>query len=145
MRKEFIFAIIFGITLGLILTFGIWRANSALKSSAPKEQTDNSTTPNKEESSENNGLTIIRPGEDDVVTSSPITISGITKANSTLIISAEEEDYIVKTSQDGSFEEEIDLVGGVNEILFAFEDKQAPQTKSLRVIYSSEFEESALE
>lgn len=146
MRKEFLIAIISGITIGVIVAFGIWRVNSALKSeeiSVPKNESEieNDITPTNGQQ-----LTIIRPEEDDVITSTPVQISGISKANITLIVSGEKEDYIIETANDGSFELEVDLVGGVNEILFAHsEDNKAMQTKSLRLIYSSEFEKEVSE
>ncbi len=35
MRKEVLVAIIIGFGLGLVITFGIWTANKALKTAAP--------------------------------------------------------------------------------------------------------------
>jgi hypothetical protein len=142
MRKEFLIAIVSGITIGIVIAFGIWRANSAInstntKSSPTETETSNQTQKNPEGSSE---LIIAHPEENDIITSSPLVVSGITKPNTLLVISGEKNDYVTKSSADGSFEEEIDLIGGVNEILFAQSDSgNVSLTKSLRVVYSTEF------
>ena len=144
MRKEFIIAIISGITIGIIVAFGIWRANTALKSENSLSLPEANPTQNTEKSPDGDQMTIMSPEEDDVITASPIKVSGITNPNITLAISAEQKDYIIKTSEDGSFEQEIDLVGGVNEILIAQSGEgNITQLKSLRVVYSSEFEKEA--
>ena len=140
MRKEFIIAIISGITIGVVVAFGIWRANSALKSE--NSQVAKEETPNPQENLSPDGvqLTIIKPEENDVITSSPVRVSGITKPQSIIIISAEQDDYIIRSGEDGSFEQDVNLTGGVNEILFALSDNgDSTQTRMLRIIYSTEF------
>ena len=135
-------AIITGISIGLLVAFGIWRANSALNSDRPNPKNTEQTINQTETLSNGNAqLTIIEPEENDIVTSSPVKVAGISRPNITLVISGENNDFVVKTAEDGSFEQDIDLIGGVNEIIFAHpENSGAAQTKSLRVIYSTEFE-----
>ena len=140
MRKEFLIAIISGVAIGLIVAFGIWRANTAFKpeNSVSSEKL---SSENKESNPEITQLAVIRPEKDDVITVSPVKVSGITKPQTTLLISGESKDYILKSNEDGSFEQEVELVGGVNEILLATDDVNFKETKSLRVIFSTEFGE----
>jgi hypothetical protein len=146
MRKELIIAIISGIIIGVIVAFGFWRANSALKPESTTSSQDNPTTESKDKPLEQTQITLAQPEEDDVITQSPVLVSGIAKPDTTLIISSENEDYIVTTSSDGSFEQEVELVGGVNDILFAYSDNEnSVQNKNLRIIYSTEFEEETSE
>jgi hypothetical protein len=146
MRKEFIIAIISGITIGIVVAFGIWRANTALKSENSSPIEENVAAQNQMVPTDSAQLTIIRPEEDDVVTSSPVKVSGITKPETTLVVSGEQRDYIIKSNEDGSFEVEVDLLGGVNEILFAHQENgNSAQIKSLRIIYSTEFEKEVSE
>ena len=147
MRKEFLIAIISGVAIGVAIAFGIWRANSAFNSNettttnSPTSKTQNST-PN----AETGQLTIAEPEENDVITKSSVKITGITKSNTTLVISGEEEDYVVKSESDGSFEQEVDLKAGVNEIILAHPaNGDAAQTKSLILVYSSEFQKELTE
>jgi len=142
MRKEIILVIIFGTLFGLIMAFGIWRANSALKST--KEATSNGQNIRVEEnitsSVENPGLVIAKPENDDVLTESNTIITGITKPANTVIISSETEDYIIHSNESGTFEQKIDLVGGINNILIYSYDNEGLSTDTkLRLIYSKEF------
>ena len=146
MRKEFIIAIVSGITIGVVVAFGVWRANSALiseNSTLSQKSTENQSERGSPADAQ---LTILKPEENDVVTSSPVKISGFTKPQTVLIISGEQNDYIVRSGADGIFEADIDLAGGVNDIIFAHpENGDAVQTKTLRIVYSTEFEKEESE
>ena len=146
MRKESIIAIVSGITIGVLVAFGIWRANSALISESSTASQTNTENQSERESSAEAQLTIMKPEENDVITSSPVKISGFTKPLTVLIISGEQNDYIVKSGEDGIFEIDVDLVGGVNDIIFAHpENGDAIQAKTLRIVYSTEFEKEESE
>ena len=88
MRKEVLFAILAGGIFGLIIAFGIWRLNKTI---GPKEDvtTEASPTPSQV------GITIAKPNEKQVVTESSVEISGITKPNSSVVITGEDEDVII--------------------------------------------------
>jgi len=134
MRKEILFAILAGALFGLIIAFGIWRLNSTL---APSDQssTEASPTPSTEF-----GITIAKPEKYQVLTESPFTISGITKGNAWVVISGEEEDSVIQADTDGSFEAEIELTGGANQIIIsAFDESGAMVEENLILVYSTEF------
>jgi hypothetical protein len=136
MRKEFIYAIIIGGILGLIVAFGVWRVNSAL---SPDKSLD-SITNDQDGQNKNSVISIAEPGANAVITSSPVKLVGISKAGSSVIISGEEADYLVSPDNKGAFTVEVDLVGGVNQITAAVIDNKGNVNKeSLLVIYSSEF------
>jgi hypothetical protein len=147
MRKEFIIAIISGITIGVVIAFGIWRANTAINTTKSISNSDSGKSNQIQPIPENNvQLTIAQPEENDVIASSPVTLSGITEPDTVIVISGEQKDYIVKSSESGSFEQEVALISGVNEILFAYrENGDTALTKSLRVVYSTEFKEEESE
>lgn len=140
MRKEVLAAIITGIVLGVVVAFGIWRANVAFQPTTQGVQTE-SQSPTPKEESENSGITIAKPEQNQVVSESPILVSGITKANSWVVISTDDKDYVLKTQANGEFEQEVDLVGGVNQIVFsAFSQQGEKSSSSLLLVYSTEFE-----
>lgn len=146
MRKELIIAIISGIAIGVIVAFGFWRANSAMQTDTTPSQQETASAERADEIFEQVQLTLSQPEENDVITQSPVKLTGIAKPDTILIISSENEDYIVTTEPDGSFEQEVDLVGGVNDILLAYSNNaNAQQNTSLRVVYSTEFEENTSE
>ena len=136
MRKEIIFAILAGITFGLIIAFGVWRANVALRpDGANTTETDNVS----EVVQADFGITVAKPQDYQVVTTSPTILTGITKPGVWIIASTEEEDYMTTTDEDGEFEIEIDVVGGVNEIIITAFDKDGSETEErLTLVYSSE-------
>ena len=138
MRKEVLFAILSGIILGLILAFGIWRANVALRSKTVGNQVSNSSQTQKDES--NIGLTLASPENFQVVTEGTISISGITKPNIWVGISSDVDDFLIKTDNDGGFSQKISLAEGVNEVLItAFDEKTSPISSKLYLTFSSEF------
>lgn len=137
MRKELLFAIIAGLILGLIIAFGIWRVNKTMTpSNGSQSQTSNaSPTPNAGFS-----ITLANVEDLDVITVSPFKISGITKPNIKIAISAEEKDYILDSQKDGSFEKEVALIAGLNEIVIkAFDQNGESAELKLKVVFSSEF------
>lgn len=136
MRKEILFAIFAGAIFGLIIAFGVWRANIALKpSTGTSTTTESPETPTAEF-----GITIAKPLDTQVLTERTTIVSGITKANAWVAISTEDEDYIVEADEEGSFEQEVDLVGGVNEIIItAFDEEGASIEEKITIVFSSEF------
>jgi len=142
MRKEILIAIIAGIAFGLVIAFGVWRVNSALE---PNKEVSQSSP---ETSNENIGLeknskstiSLVTPNENDVVGETPVVLSGIAKVNSKIIISAEKEDYIIETDEKGGFEQEVDLIGGINQIILqAFDENETSVKKELTIVFSTEF------
>lgn len=142
MRKEILAVIIAGAFLGILVAFGIWRANNALKANITTNS--NSVLTNKVSPSPvpNNGfpLTIAKPEQSDVVVEEKVVISGITKPSSWVIISDENEDYQVSSNNSGEFQQEIKLEGGVNQILVKAISENGEHTqRELGIVYSSEF------
>jgi hypothetical protein len=144
MRKEIIFAILAGAIFGLVIAFGIWKANSSMKSKndSEKEVVDVTDMNNPNEMSGDFSITLIKPEANTVVSTSSTTVSGITKPDVWLVISAEEDDYIVKTGNDGSFEEEVDLIAGANEIVVTAieEDTNNSVYDKFLVVYSTKLD-----
>lgn len=138
MRKEVIFAILAGLVFGLIIAFGVWRANVALRPG------DDSTTQESPPPSQTDfGITIAKPQELQVVTTSPTVLSGVTKPNVMVVISAEDEDYTVTADENGEFEIDVDVAGGVNEIIIvAFDENGDTVEEKFVLVYSTELEEN---
>ncbi len=138
MRKEIIFAIIAGIVFGLIVALGIWRANSALEKKPAI--TESKTTEEKPQKASQRGLTLLHPDQNDVFTTSPITVNGITSPNTWVALSAERTQYTVLSNNVGEFEAEVELEAGLNRILVtSFIEDQKPQELTVQVVYSTEF------
>lgn len=137
MRKEILFAILAGVTFGLIIAFGVWRANVALRPDGVKTTAPEDTS---KTAQADFGITIAKPQDYQVITTSPAVLTGISKPNVWIVISAEEEDYVAKTDERGEFEIEVDVIGGVNEVIItAFDTDGAETQEKLILVYSSEF------
>lgn len=142
MRKEVLWAIVAGITFGLVIAFGVVRINSSIK---PKgEITESSPTPAPD--MKEFKITLDKPENEDVVTSDSVSVSGITKPQITITISAEEKDYILTSDSKGFFEKEVDLTSGVNQIILTAFDPDligagSQSKEKVLIIYSSAFEE----
>ena len=138
MRKEVLWAIVAGIVFGLIIAFGAWRINSTFKSNNAKLEP--SPTSKSGQVSEFK-ISLNKPENEDVVTDSTTRVSGITKALTWVTISGEDGDYIIQADEKGNFDEEVDLVAGVNQIkLTAFDPTGAQSIEKVLVVYSSSFE-----
>ncbi len=138
MRKEVVFAIFAGCTLGLIIAFGAWRANIALSTKGNSNNIDKpkaTILPTGELR-----VVIAKPSEQEVLTSSPVVISGITTNKAQILVSGEDSDTFDVASSSGSFDTSIDLVGGINQIkVFAFNDSNQITNANLLLVYSSSF------
>lgn len=139
MRKEVLLAILIGATLGGLVAFGVWRANLSLnKVVSPSSQSqpvaNNPQTPPE-------GLSVAEPEEGTISSKEKVMIKGSAKPGSIIAILAGLENVILEAKADGTFEAEVKLEGGVNEIkVSAFDTEGKESTQTLIVVYSTEFE-----
>lgn len=126
MRKEVIYAILAGISIGLFVAFGTWKMTKMIRKtpsiSAKK------ATPNPQNIST---LTIDNLKNFDILTNNP-KINGLTSPNTDIIVSTQEKDYYTKSNNEGLFEIEFDLPAGISEIKI--------NEQKLILVYSEEFE-----
>ena len=138
MRRELVWAIVIGISFGLIIAFGVWRINSSLnksKSGFPQ------ATPDSQNPQTEFKITLNTPGENSVVTDTPVTVSGITKPLTWVVVSGESGDYILQSDEKGIFSQEVELTPGVNRIkITAFDPKGSQSLQKVLVVYSSVFQ-----
>lgn len=127
MRKEVLFAIVAGVSIGLIIAFGTWRATQLFKKTNNSIVDVKKSIPNQN----NISLSISNLNPFDIVTEKPFKLSGITKPNSWVVVSTTEEDYFEKSKEDGSFEIEVELPSGLSEIKI--------NSLKIPVVFSTEF------
>lgn len=137
MRKETAWAIGIGIIFGLILAFGLWKINLSVKN-PPTTKNVNIASPSPTVTQKPNvKIQIEIPKNGDVISNNTITISGIVTPNSKIVISGEEMDYLVNASESGKFQEEVDLISGINQIsVTSFIDDKIDASNVL-VVYST--------
>lgn len=126
MRKEVLFAIIAGISIGLIIAFGAWRV-SKLINKKPNTQTTQKTPP----PNQNLSLSVSNLDDYYIITENPYTIKGLSTPKDPIIVSTIEEDYFTTTNEDGTFEIEVEFPAGLSEVKI--------NEKKILVIFSTEF------
>lgn len=113
MRKEVLFAVIFGIILGGIILFGIYLANNSATNHPGTKDTPTaevtSTPPTNKKT-----LEIISPQNHSVLTDKTITLSGKASPGTNLAIITESDDLIIESGPEGTFSAQINLIPGEN-------------------------------
>lgn len=143
MRKEVFLAIIFGFGLGLVITFGAWSANKALKIQQEK-QTSNTVAfnePTSEKIPESSALTltVLKPENESIIKTEKTVVSGSTLPNLTVVILWEKSEIITKADNEGNFDIEITLIPGINEITVkAFSENGDEISKTVSTVFSTE-------
>lgn len=136
MKKEVLIAILIGFGLGLIITFGIWTANKAIKETPSEEVVPPPTVEISPVPAFS--LTINQPEDNSLSENEKITVSGSTAANAVVVILYQEGEKILEADKEGNFETEISLVGGANEIKVSAYDSEGSETsQTLTVVYST--------
>jgi hypothetical protein len=140
MKKEIIIAIIIGFALGLLITFGIWTANKAIKNkpTTPAEETDLITPTEPTPAATEFSLTIISPEDDSLINTNKVELKGSTVANALIVIAEENGEKIIEADEEGSFATELVLIAGTNEIkITAFNSEGDEVSKTLSLVYST--------
>src|SRR3990170_8752102 len=140
MRKEVLFAIVAGVIFGIVLTFGIWRANSSIKVKENSQEVSPTPTPSPSQPIGTLVVSLARPENLDVITQSPVEMTGITQASAWVVISAEAKDYYLKADAAGAFGELVELTAGINQIkITAIEENGERDEELINLVYSTEF------
>ncbi len=115
MTKEMVLAIVIGLTVGLLLTYGFYRARVMVIGpvSTPTTQSSNSPLPSP---SAVGTLVLINPEDEAVLTEKTLTIAGTTLANAQVVIFVNNEESLTTADTSGNFSTERQLVSGSNVI-----------------------------
>ncbi len=136
MRKEVIYAILAGISIGLVAAFGTWRVSKIVKvTPAPVIKKE---TPKPQPFFD---LSVTNLKNFDVISEDP-TITGKGTPNTEIIISTLEKDYITKTNTDGLFSIQISLPSGISEVKLS--DTATLSTQKITLIYSNDVENGSV-
>lgn len=123
----------------MVVAFGIWKANSALRSRESETITETKEPKTGEVAGvEKLELSLIKPTEKQVAVITPITVEGISSVAEYIVITGEESDMVIKPNEKGEFLTEINLSGGINEILVTALTKEETVNKLVTVIYTTQ-------
>jgi len=137
MKKEVLVAILAGFALGLIITFGFYRASRSLKQKFP----DATPAPTQTETpSSSQTLTIKEPTNEAVVATDSIVVTGTTSPNSLVAIVATADAAAAAADELGNFAADIELDAGINDLIIqAFSTSGEAAQEELTVVFSTQF------
>lgn len=139
MKKEVLIAVVLGIIVGLVITFGMYTANTALQRKAQQIK-DATPTPTPTSTSQNGQYSsiIIYGPEDNLLTDKDkVQLSGSTDPNATVVIFVNDKETITSADGKGNFSAELSLVGGSNIITTIATDLSGKQNQDQRTVVFS--------
>lgn len=141
MQKEIFWAILVGFLIGLAITFGLWRANEAVRTSAESSPAKispetNETTLSPEKT--NPALVILSPSDNFLSRESKVTLKGSYQPQAQIVVLSEKSEKVIKTDEKGNFETEVLLITGENVIeINGFTVNGDEDKKTITVVYST--------
>lgn len=140
MRKEILLAVFIGITLGLMITFGIYqnRENSKTGQNSDTDQLINSPTSTESATLQDPQLVINSPEEELLTSEEELIVSGSANPNSFVVILINDAETISSTDQAGNFSVKVKLELGGNLIEIISLDEDGKQiSKQRTVVYEA--------
>jgi len=110
MHKEVVLAILLGLGLGLVITYGVYRSRTA--PTATQNEVITSTDPTASDS--DSKITIFSPENESVQSTQSVTVTGSTDPGSFVVILVGEVDFITTADESGNFSIEAELKEGSN-------------------------------
>ena len=137
MKKEVFLAILLGLSLGLIITYGFYRArNSALIKQTDLLTASPSVSPS---TTPNSDLIIFSPTDESIVDTADITVAGTTTAQNLMVIFVNQIEYLTSADQTGTFSQKVKLENGSNVITVISLDEDGGQvSQELIVIFTTQ-------
>ena len=141
MKKEVLISIIIGVTIGLVVTFFVYKTQFAGKeTNAPiiSPLSENKTPEVTPTPFATQTLSLISPIDQSISTESKTTVSGVTTPASWVVILGEKGEKVIQADGKGNFGTDLLLTAGENEIqIKAVSDKGEEVVKIVTVVYST--------
>ena len=140
MKKEVLIAVVSGLVLGLIITFGVYTTNRSLEQQRQKKASEQETSnqPATSSSTVNKKLSIISHENYDLVNQSEIILTGIAWPGAVIAIITEADEFLILGDDQGNFTINLKLIKGFNEIkVIATDETKETQQQDLVITYST--------
>ena len=137
MKKEVFLAVLIGLTVGLIITYGIYRSQTINTT----QQVNNLTGSPQPSASIQDDTTLIvhSPQDESLVSEAKTTIAGSTTPQSFVAIFINNREFLTTADGSGNFSISSDLESGSNIITVTALDENGHKTmKELSVVYSTQ-------
>ncbi len=137
MKKEILLAVVVGLSLGLILVYGFYRAKKSDQELADQAATINQTPQPSE--SPLSTLVIHSPEDEIIVAEAGLAVTGTTLPQAFVVIIVNDQEYITSADDSGNFSVNVELEAGSNVIAIHSLDEDGQATNQERtVIFSTQ-------
>ncbi len=140
MKKEVLVAIFVGLSMGLIITFGVYRVKSSITEKPTAEfiqdnqETEATATPTV--------LALHSPDDGTIQLEKELTVTGTTIANSFVVVFVNDSDSVSTSDESGNFTIKVTLDDGVNIIrVHVIDENSSSVVEERLVVVSDAFEE----
>lgn len=135
MKKEVLLAIIVGFSLGLVITYGIYRAQQSIQNVVSDNQNQQSDDSSDKMS---HVLTVTQPNDGDIVDDDQLTVAGVTTPNALVAVMTRDDQAVVSADKFGNFTSQVEVSAGANELLVSSYDKDGNQASTeIAVVFST--------
>lgn len=138
MRKEVVLAILVGLTMGLIITYGVYQARLALNRPTDKPVSEETTD---DETNNNHAgkLALLNPQDETVQEETAVTVTGTTIPDTFVVVFVNDKESITTSDSSGNFSLELELEEGSNVItVYSIEEDGQTISEERTVIVSDE-------
>jgi len=132
MTKEMILAILIGLAVGLLLTYGFYRAR-VLVAGPINNQVTTTATPLPSPTTSGT-LILISPEDELVLTERKVTVAGTTLPNAQVVVFINNEDSLTTSDNSGNFSTERELAFGSNILTVHSVDQNGTATSLERTV-----------
>src|SRR5258708_39285424 len=118
MKKELDVGILIGLTLGLVVTYGVYRARTSLLNLPATQTTGENPSPTPS-SSPHNTLTLLSPSNESVQATKDFKVTGTTDPDATVVIFVNDKVKITTADKSGNFslQAQLDSANGGSNII----------------------------
>lgn len=114
MRKEVLLAVVIGMSLGLLITFGVYQSRRSLSDAQKDQVQDVLKNPVLDEEEDSGQLAVTSPENNLITDTQRLIVSGNTQANNFVIIFVNNQETISNADESGNFSKEVRLDQGAN-------------------------------
>lgn len=144
MKKEVLVAILVGLSMGLIITFGVYRVRNSIAEAPATNLVE--TTEETQETVVPTMLALHSPEDGIVQVEKELTVTGTTTPNSFVVLFINDTDFISDADESGNFSFKAELEDGANIIRVHVLDNEGSTIVEERlVVVSDVFEEKEQE
>lgn len=112
MKKEVLIAIFVGLSMGLIITFGVYRVRNSITQKPTPDFIEDAQ--NDQAVATPTVLALHSPEDGTIQTEKELTVTGTTIANSYIVVFVNDEDYISTSDESGNFTIKVELEDNEN-------------------------------